>query len=339
MPRISVLCSSFNHEHFVGRFIKSLIDQTFSDWELIIIDDCSTDKNIEEIKKFNDERIHFYNNEFNTGAGLVLNRAFSYSKGEYIIEIASDDALLPDYFQKVIEIFDTHTDVNVIYSPLQVIDENDNKKEIMTQPCADRISILKRLFYEWNCLNSPGYAVRRSAYQTLLPMNFAIIQHQDYQWHIKLLLGGNCYILDKPYVCYRIQSNSKSLGTLNLGGINRNKLEIDVLMDTFLKISDTKFACSIIDDQEHINYPSELIPFLLANAAFKCESLEKRQWGYKTLIKFFENENNLNILRQYQNFQFKDLLNISNKNFYKPITFWGRVKRKLNKIIKKGENN
>ena len=123
--------------------------------------------------------------------------------------------------------------------------------------------------------------------------------------------------------------------TLNIGGINRNKLEVDILMDTFLNINDTKFACEIIGDSEHSNYPSELIPFLLASAAFKCESLEKRQWGYKTLIKFFENEENLNLLRKYQNFQFKDLLKISNQNFYKQITFWGKVKRKLRRIINK----
>ena len=329
MPRISVLCSTFNHEKFVGRFINSLLEQTFSDWELIIIDDCSIDNNVEEIKKFNDKRIHFYQNEFNSGSSLVMNKAFSVSNGEIIVDMASDDALLPDYFQKVIEIFDTHTDVNVIYSPLQVIDENDNEKGIMVQPCTDRISLLKKLFYEWNCLNSPGYAVRRSAYQKLLPMNFAVIQHQDYQWHIKLLLEGNCYILERPYVCYRIQSISKSLGTLNIGGINRNKLEIDILMDTFLKIDNTKFACEIIGDTENANYPPELIPFLLAMAAFKCDCLEKRQWGYKTLIKFFENEANLTLLRQYQNFQFKDLLKLSTQNFYKPITYWGKVKRKL----------
>ena len=76
-PLISVLCASFNHEKYVGYFIQSLINQTYSNWELIIVDDCSTDNNVAEIKKFTDPRIHLFQQDFNQGPGAALNKAFS----------------------------------------------------------------------------------------------------------------------------------------------------------------------------------------------------------------------------------------------------------------------
>ena len=112
-PLISVLCARYNHEKYVGYFIHSLINQTYSNWELIIVDDCSTDNNVEEIKKINDSRIHLYQQEYNQGPGAALNKAFSKSKGEIIIDMASDDSLKCDYFEFVVKTFKEKSEVNI----------------------------------------------------------------------------------------------------------------------------------------------------------------------------------------------------------------------------------
>lgn len=92
-PKISILTPSFNHEKYVGFFIESVLAQTFSDFELIIVDDYSTDRNVEEIKKFQDSRIKLIQHEFNKGINAALNTAFKQSSGEFLVFLASDDML------------------------------------------------------------------------------------------------------------------------------------------------------------------------------------------------------------------------------------------------------
>lgn len=317
LPLISVLCSSYNHEKYVAYFITSLIKQTYKNWELIIIDDCSTDNNVAEIKKFTDERIHFYQQNINSGSSIVTTRAFSLSKGDIIVDCASDDALREDYFAKLIEIFDQKDDVGVVYSSLSIMNNKNQIKGHWNLPQKNRIELLQQMFFHGNYLFSPGMAVRRNFYKILIPMNFAIVQHQDYQWHVKLLLHTNCQLLDDYYVFYRFNEvNSISLSAKNTGGDNRYKLEEDYLMDTFLSIKDIDFCAQIILLDNYDCNDKDFIPFLLGKAALTSNVLEKRQWGYKTLINYFENPENFNKINNHFTFEFKDLLRLSEQNYY-----------------------
>ncbi len=360
-PLISVLCSSFNHEKYVGYFINSLLNQTYKKWELIIIDDCSTDNNVAEIKKFDDNRIRFFQQPFNSGAGIVITRAFEISEGDIIVECASDDALRNDYFEKVVEVFTKKNNVGVIYSSLQIIDYENNSTNHWDLPELNRIKLLKKMFYESNCLFSPGYAIRREFYKLLVPMNFAFIQHQDYQWHIKLLLNTDCELLRDYYVFYRFQeSNSVSLSGMNTAGENRYRLEEDYLMNTFLQLKDKKLAEEILGLAPGTIIDSKLIPYYFATSAFKSENRMKRQWGYRTLINFFEDSENFILANKLLGFEFKDLLKISGNDFYSlsgtdekasrydhfvsssfakqiKMSFCFLLKRILYKIIKKNE--
>jgi glycosyltransferase involved in cell wall biosynthesis len=76
VAKISILCPSFNHQRFIAEHIKSVLNQSFKDFELIIVDDCSTDDNVAEINKFKDPRIKLIKHEFNKGINAALNTAF-----------------------------------------------------------------------------------------------------------------------------------------------------------------------------------------------------------------------------------------------------------------------
>ena len=77
-PKISILCPTFNHEGFIEYYIESILNQSTKDFELIIVDDCSSDDTVSVIKKFNDERIRFYQHNFNKGINATLNELVSY---------------------------------------------------------------------------------------------------------------------------------------------------------------------------------------------------------------------------------------------------------------------
>lgn len=342
-PLVSVLCASFNHEKFVGYFINSLINQTYTNWELVIVDDCSTDNNVAEIKRINDQRIHVFQQDFNQGPGAALNKAFSESKGEIIVEIASDDMLEPNYLKYVVSNFSSRKDIGVIYSSVYIVDENNKKyDEWKIDSSLNRITLLNQFFYRYNELLSPGLAVRREIYGSIIPMDASLIQHQDYQWHILFLLKHECLISSVSYVDYRVlKSERVSLGGNSISRDNRMRLEISRLMDTFLFIKDFKLIKEITGSDLCDKLSSECYEFIWGYSALTCETLEKRQWGYNLISKVYADEKLRKLLHDEIGFTFADFLGLAKINYYHYPTFFElkkkAIKKRLNKLLKRGE--
>lgn len=97
-PLVSIIMPAFNVERYVSESIESVISQTFQDWELIIIDDCSTDRTFEIASNFakGDERIQALMNELNFGGAQTRNKGIEVAKGKYIAFLDSDDLWLPN---------------------------------------------------------------------------------------------------------------------------------------------------------------------------------------------------------------------------------------------------
>ncbi len=91
--KFSIIISAYNIETYIERAIKSVLEQTFENYELIIVNDCSKDKTLEKIQNFKDERIIVINNEKNVGLGAVRNIGIAMAQGEYIVHLDGDDAL------------------------------------------------------------------------------------------------------------------------------------------------------------------------------------------------------------------------------------------------------
>jgi len=92
-PSVSIITPSYNNAKYISQAIESVIKQTFISWEMIIIDDCSTDSSWEIIKQYakQDKRIKYYKNNKNYGAGITRNKAIKFASGEYIAFLDSDD--------------------------------------------------------------------------------------------------------------------------------------------------------------------------------------------------------------------------------------------------------
>jgi len=111
MVKISVILPVYNCEHFIYKAINSVLNQTFEDFELIIVDDCSTDNTVGIIRKFNDKRIQLIVKEKNTGYTNSLNYAVSIAKGEYIARMDGDDICLPSRFEKQVAFLEANPNV------------------------------------------------------------------------------------------------------------------------------------------------------------------------------------------------------------------------------------
>ncbi len=96
MQLVSIIMPAYNCERFIAEAIRSVLAQTYTDWELIIVDDCSTDNTAQIVASFDDTRIVYQRNEKNMGAALTRNRALQITKGHYIAFLDADDLWTPE---------------------------------------------------------------------------------------------------------------------------------------------------------------------------------------------------------------------------------------------------
>lgn len=132
MPKISVVMPVYNGEKYLREAIDSILNQTFTDFEFIIINDCSTDGTEEIIKSYDDSRIVCIKNEKNMGVADSLNKGLDMVTGEYIARMDADDISFPKRFEKQVKYMDRHKDIAVCGSAIEYLDTINDKKNPYT---------------------------------------------------------------------------------------------------------------------------------------------------------------------------------------------------------------
>src|SRR3990172_57674 len=134
MPMVSVLMTIYNAEPYLRAAIDSLISQTFPDWELIAVENGSTDKSMSVLKDYSDHRVRVFPLEKNIGRTPALRLAFEQARGDYIAVLDADDISAPDRFARQVEFLDQHTDVALVASWAQQIDEHGKVFDVFEPP-------------------------------------------------------------------------------------------------------------------------------------------------------------------------------------------------------------
>ena len=129
-PCLSVLLSSYNYGHFIGDAIRSVLEQDFEDYELIIVDNASTDNSLEIISSFNDPRIRLIVNPSNLGPHKSMEIMLHNAKGKYVRMLCADDVLLPGTMRKQVECLNNYPCVNLVTCDFIVTDSNLNYTSI-----------------------------------------------------------------------------------------------------------------------------------------------------------------------------------------------------------------
>ena len=133
-PRVSVLMTIYNAEPYLKVAIDSILTQTFSDWELIAVDDGSKDQSTEILSTYDDPRVRVFTLPENAGRTPALRYAFEQAKGEYIAVLDSDDVALPERLARQVEFLDNHPEVVFVGSWAQIIDETGRITSTLEPP-------------------------------------------------------------------------------------------------------------------------------------------------------------------------------------------------------------
>ena len=125
--KISIITASYNYADYIKETIESVINQTYQNWEMIIVDDGSKDNSIDIINEYTkkDSRIKLYTHEQNKNKGLIetIRLALTKAKGEYVVFLESDDFLSKEYIEKKINILQCNQEVGLIYNDIELIGE------------------------------------------------------------------------------------------------------------------------------------------------------------------------------------------------------------------------
>ena len=194
---VSIIMPSYNTALYIEKTIQSVLDQTYPNWELIIVDDCSTDNTDEVLEKIKDTRIHYLKNEKNSGAAVSRNKALRESKGQWIAFLDSDDLWMPNKLEKQIR-FMEENGYAFSYTNYEEIDVNGNKTGVtVTGP--KKISKIGMFNYCWpGCLT-----VMYNAEKVGLIQIEDIKKNNDYAMWLKVCKKADCYLLDETLGQYR----------------------------------------------------------------------------------------------------------------------------------------
>lgn len=136
LPKLSILLPVYNGQKYIAECIESVLAQTYINFELIIINDASTDNTLSIINGFSDSRIKVINNKRNCGITYTLNRGLRYSKGDYIARIDADDKMLPNRLHEQVYFLENNQDFAMVGSWYEIIDK-DGKHVSIAKPLTE----------------------------------------------------------------------------------------------------------------------------------------------------------------------------------------------------------
>lgn len=208
-PEISVILPAYNTEAYLGKAIQSLLDQSFRDFELLIINDGSTDKTEDIIRSFSDPRIVYIKNEQNYGLIDTLNKGIDISRGKYIARMDGDDICLATRFAYQKSMLDQHPGIAAIASTIIFINKAGEQTGSwdLDKRTIDPQAIRSKMPYE-NCIAHPSVMMRSSV---LKEMKYKPGQKniEDYDLWLRLMIRGyGITKVTEPQLLYRVLDSS-----------------------------------------------------------------------------------------------------------------------------------
>lgn len=198
-PQVTVLMAVFNGARTVSEAIDSVLLQTFSDWEMVIVDDCSTDNTLEIVHQYaaGDDRIKIVLNSENMGLPKSLNRGLKEANGRFVSRLDADDRFLPELLSQQVEVFKDRKELSVLAAAYRYIDESGKKEEERHPLCGSDALCLRLLF---SCpIAHVGTMIRHSILDKVggYSEDSAYRYTEDWELWTRIILIGEIDVLDE----------------------------------------------------------------------------------------------------------------------------------------------
>ena len=210
-PLFSILIANYNNGNYIADAINSIYRQTYNHWEIVIVDDCSTDNSIEILKKYEEDlRFHIYYNDINYGCGYTKRRCAELAKGDILGFLDPDDTLEPNALEVMVSAHKRDDTLSMVYSRHNIVDENLNIISVSTQ---QRRIPEGSSFLEGEGGISHFVSFKSSSYKKTPGIDVNFLRAVDHDMYFMLEEVGKVEFVDKVLYNYRINTgNNISLG-------------------------------------------------------------------------------------------------------------------------------
>jgi glycosyltransferase involved in cell wall biosynthesis len=219
-PLVSVSMLTYNHEQYIGEALRSILDQTFSDLEVIVVDDGSTDSTPQVVAALSDPRIVYLRQE-NQGPSAAANRAYRACRGRYIALMSGDDVCYPDRIERQLAEY-RRGERRLLFSAINLIDDEGRP---LSKPsfCEDNFAagpmsqaeICHRFFHQGNFINAITGFTETEVMQRFGQCDPRLLQLQDFDLWVRLLKRYEIHVNPEPTLCYRIRNDGQNLSAPN----------------------------------------------------------------------------------------------------------------------------
>lgn len=207
-PMVTVLMAVYNGEKFLKEAMESILNQTFTNFEFLIINDGSTDNSVKIIKSYDDPRIRLINNETNLKLIASLNKGISLAKGKYIARMDCDDISMPERLEKEVKFLEDNEEYGLVGTWYTVIDGEGKEKYNMSYPSSND---LIKLFLSLNCPLVHGSIMGRTElFKQNLYGSKEYYAVEDYELWVRFSKLTKIYNIPEYLFRYRIYGESFS---------------------------------------------------------------------------------------------------------------------------------
>ncbi len=218
-PLISVIMPAYNAEAYIRKAVESVVQQSYPNWELIIVDDLSSDHTGEIIDAMQSDRIRVFHNEVNLKTANTRNFAIRQSKGDWVAFLDSDDSWDQNKLLRQVELMQKHPEAKLMFTGSAFMDEEGNRKDYVLH-VPSRINhdeILKQNLISCSSVLASKECLLKH------PFPHAEMLHEDFAvWLAILKEVPYAYGVDEPLLIYRLSSGSKSGNKLKAAMMNWN---------------------------------------------------------------------------------------------------------------------
>lgn len=198
MPKVSVIIPTYNRAARISRAINSVLSQTFNDYEIIIVDDGSTDDTAQVLKQFNGKIKYIF--QENQGSAVARNRGIQEARGEYIAFLDSDDFWVPEKLTEQVRILESHPKVGIVYSRMPIINEKGEK--IGMKPAGISGRNYQELLEDWGDLPTSTVVTRKECFEKAGLFDHNLQTMQDIDMWIRIAKYYDLYEIENKVLAY-----------------------------------------------------------------------------------------------------------------------------------------
>ena len=204
-PKVSVILPTYNRANYIARALDSILVQTYKDYEIIVVDDGSTDATSEVLKHFSDKIK--YIRQSNQGSATARNRGIQESKGEYIAFLDSDDYWVPEKLQEQVNVLAVHPEVGIVYARMPIINEKGEK--IGMKPAGVSGKNFKELLEVWGDLPTSTVMTRRVCFNEVGLFDTTLVTMQDIDMWLRISRRYQLYEIEGKVLAYYCRHNTQ----------------------------------------------------------------------------------------------------------------------------------